>query len=339
MLTRDVDLPSDAPTDFLRDEHARFILQYESKPADDLTSLLTEFLRMSGLYWGVTALDLLGRKGELPKGKIIQFIKDCQDQSDGGFAAFPGHDSHILYTLSAIQLLTLYDSLTEVNVEKCVKFVSGLQRDDGSFQGDSWGEIDTRFSMCALATLALLDSLTVINEDKATSFLVSCLNFDGAFGCRPGSESHAGQVYCCLGSLAILGRLDVVRPDQLGHWLAERQLPSGGLNGRPEKLPDVCYSWWILSSLKIIDRMHWIDGDALERFILASQDSETGGFADRPGDIPDPFHTLFGIAGLSLLGKHNLKAVDPVFCMPVEALPEKWRFKEGQGFPSRGLSQ
>ena len=33
------------------------------------------------------------------------------------------------------------------------------------------------------------------------------------------------------------------------------------------------------------------------KFILASQDDELGGIADRPGDWIDPFHTLFGLAG------------------------------------------
>jgi geranylgeranyl transferase type-2 subunit beta len=70
----------------------------------------------------------------------------------------------------------------------------------------------------------------------------------------------------------------------LGWWLCERQLPSGGLNGRPEKLPDVCYSWWVLASLSMIGRIHWIDKRKLTQFILASQDEETGGFSDRPGD-------------------------------------------------------
>ena len=51
------------------------------------------------------------------------------------------------------------------------------------------------------------------------------------------------------------------------------------------KLPDVCYSWWVLASLKIIGRIHWIDKSKLRSFILACQDDETGGFADRPGDM------------------------------------------------------
>jgi geranylgeranyl transferase type-2 subunit beta len=34
--------------------------------------------------------------------------------------------------------------------------------------------------------------------------------------------------------------------------------------------------------------------------------------ADRPGDMVDVFHTLFGIAGLSLLGYQGLVEVDPM---------------------------
>ena len=34
----------------------------------------------------------------------------------------------------------------------------------------------------------------------------------------------------------------------------------------------------------------------------------------------DPFHTLFGICGLSLLGEEKIKPVNPVFCMPEEVI-------------------
>jgi len=56
--------------------------------------------------------------------------------------------------------------------------------------------------------------------------------------------------------------------------------------------------------------------DKLKSFMLACQDEETGGFADRPGDMVDPFHTLFGLAGLSLLGDPAVQPVNPVYCMP-----------------------
>lgn len=42
------------------------------------------------------------------------------------------------------------------------------------------------------------------------------------------------------------------------------------------------------------------------------QDPDTGGIADRPSDMVDVFHTLFGIAGLSLLKYPGLQEVDPL---------------------------
>ncbi|XP_012368890.1 geranylgeranyl transferase type-2 subunit beta-like, partial [Octodon degus] len=120
------------------------------------------------------------------------FIKSCQHEC-GGISASIGHDPHLLYTLSAVQILTLYDSINVIDVNKVVEYVQSLQKEDGSFAGDIWGEIDTRFSFCAVATLALLGKLDAINVEKAIEFVLSCMNFDGGFGCRPGSESHAGQ--------------------------------------------------------------------------------------------------------------------------------------------------
>ena len=76
----------------------------------------------------------------------------------------------------------------------------------------------------------------------------------------------------------------------------------------------------MLAFLKITERLHRVDREKLCSFILACQDEETGGFADRPGDTVDPFHTLFGIVGLSLLGEEQIKPVSPVFCMHEEVL-------------------
>ncbi len=105
-------------------------------------------------------------------------------------------------------------------------------------------------------------------------------------------------------------------------YFSERQLPSGGLNGRPEKLQDVCYSWWVIASLKIIGKLDWINTEKLKEYILSCQDEESGGIADRPGNMADPFHTLFGIAGLSLINAfpNSLKEVNPVYCMPQSVL-------------------
>lgn len=244
------------------------------------------------------------------------------------FGGNTGHDPHLLYTLSAIQILALCDELGRLDRDKTASYVASLQQADGSFAGDEWGEIDTRFSYCALSSLSLLGKLDegLIDLDKATDYVSRCRNFDGGFGCIPGAESHAGQVFTCVGALAIGKALHKLDDLLLGWWLCERQCDSGGLNGRPEKQADVCYSWWILSALSILGKVDWIDKTKLVSFILACQDTEDGGISDRPANVADVFHAFFGISGLSLLGffegkgdcYQNYRRIDPVYALPAD---------------------
>ncbi|KAK7893990.1 Rab geranylgeranyltransferase [Exophiala xenobiotica] len=284
---------------------------------DELDYWLTEHLRLNGVYWGLTALHLLGHPDALPRDKTVDFVLACQND-DGGFGAAPGHDSHMLYTVSAVQILATVNALSELDKverggrERVATYIANLQNSEtGAFAGDEWGETDTRFLFTAFLGLSILNMMHLIDVEKAVSHIQACANFDGGFGVSPGAESHAGQIYTCVGALTIVRRLDLVDVDRLAAWLSERQLPHGGLNGRPEKLEDVCYSWWVLSSLEMLGKLHWIDASALIKFILRCQDPEEGGFSDRPGDMVDVFHTLFGIAGLSLLSYPGLVQVDP----------------------------
>ncbi|KAL8959419.1 MAG: hypothetical protein Q9193_003716 [Seirophora villosa] len=290
------------------EKHVQYI-QSLDKRKDELEYWLTEHLRLNGIYWGLTALHLLRHPDALPRQETIEFVLSCQ-HANGGFGAAPGHDAHMLYTVSAVQILVTIDALDEL--DKHGRHDRNGNRDDGSFAGDEWGETDSRFLFGALNALSLLRLLPLVDVPKAVTHVQACLNFDGGYGVSPGAESHAGQVYVCVGALAIAGQLDLVDRDRLGGWLSERQLDSGGLNGRPEKLQDVCYSWWVGSSLAMIDKMHWIDKDKLAEFILQCQDTELGGIADRPGDMVDVFHTVFAVAGLSLIGYPGLEPVDPV---------------------------
>ncbi|KAM7273287.1 hypothetical protein ACFE04_027951 [Oxalis oulophora] len=292
------------------DKHVNFILSLQKKN-DSFEAIVMEHLRMNGAYWGLTTLDLLQKLDTVDQDEVISWIMQCQHHS-GGFAGNIGHDPHILYTLSAVQVLALFDNLDVLDIDRVSNY--------GSFSGDIWGEIDSRFSYIAICCVSLLNRLHEINVEKAVNYIVSCKNMDGGFGCTPGAESHAGQIFCCVGALAITGSLHHVDKDLLGWWLCERQVKTGGLNGRPEKLPDVCYSWWVLSSLIMIDRVQWIDKDKLIKFILDCQDVENGGISDRPDDAVDIFHTYFGVAGLSLLQYPGVKAVDPAYALPVDVV-------------------
>ncbi|KAF1984600.1 geranylgerany transferase type II beta subunit [Aulographum hederae CBS 113979] len=301
----------------LVEQHVQYVRSLDTRK-DEYEYWLTEHLRLNGLYWGLTAVHLLGQPDALPRREVIDFVFSCVHEN-GGFGAAPGHDTHMLYTVSAVQIIATLDAFDELEERvdggrKTVgKFIASLQeRDTGTFAGDEWGETDTRFLYGALNALSLLHLLHLVDMDKAVEHIQACENFDGGYGTGPGAESHAGQVFTCLAALSIAGRLDLVDRDRLGGWLSDRQLPNGGLNGRPEKKEDVCYSWWVGSSLAMIDRLHWIDSNKLAKFILQSQDPDRGGITDRPGDMVDVYHTVFGLAGLSLIKHPGLMEVDPV---------------------------
>lgn len=51
--------------------------------------------------------------------------------------------------------------------------------------------------------------------------------------------------------------------------------------------------------MSILNKISWIDSEKLVGFIISAQDPETGGIADRAGDMVDVFHTHFGVAGTS----------------------------------------
>lgn len=250
-----------------------------------IESILCSHLKMNAIYWASTSLYLVRTLTETgdgcaavslyPRDEILDFVLACYYPELGAFGPNIGDDPHITSTLSAIQLLLLYDGLGRIDTERVGQYVQSLVCEHGAVMGDMYGEEDTRFSYCAFAIMSLLRlELAEPARSKAIAYMAfDCANFDGGYGAVPGGESHAGQIFCCVGALAMARHLHLVERERLSFWLAERQIPGvGGLNGRPQKLQDVCYSWWVLSALSILQQgFDWIDHGALIQFILDCQ--------------------------------------------------------------------
>jgi geranylgeranyl transferase type-2 subunit beta len=92
--------------------HVKYIQSLDTRK-DEYDYWLTEHLRLNGLYWGLTALHLLGRPDALPRAETIDFVLSCQHDS-GGFGAAPGHDAHMLSTVSAVQILAMVDAFDDL---------------------------------------------------------------------------------------------------------------------------------------------------------------------------------------------------------------------------------
>lgn len=49
----------------------------------------------------------------MPRNGVIDFVLSCL-HDNGGFGAAPGHDPHMLYTVSAVQILATLDAYGEL---------------------------------------------------------------------------------------------------------------------------------------------------------------------------------------------------------------------------------
>ncbi|XP_018474875.1 geranylgeranyl transferase type-2 subunit beta 1 [Raphanus sativus] len=102
--------------ELVADKHVRYIIMAEKKK-ESFETLVMDHLRMNGAYWGLTTLTLLDKLGSVSVDEVVSWLMTCQHES-GGFAGNTGHDPHVLYTLSAVQILALFDKLDILDVGK-----------------------------------------------------------------------------------------------------------------------------------------------------------------------------------------------------------------------------
>lgn len=97
-------------------------VHHTAQATDSFEYYATEHFRLSGVYWGATALYLMGRLDALDAQAIVDWVMSCQHPC-GGFGGSERHDPHLLSTLSAVQILALYDRMDLLDkdlVAKCM---------------------------------------------------------------------------------------------------------------------------------------------------------------------------------------------------------------------------
>ncbi|ELU38675.1 Prenyltrans domain-containing protein [Rhizoctonia solani AG-1 IA] len=64
----------------------------------------------------------MGQPTALDRDEMVEFVMSCWNEKEGGFGTFPGHDAHVLSTLSAIQILVMQnatDKLDKPRITDC----------------------------------------------------------------------------------------------------------------------------------------------------------------------------------------------------------------------------
>lgn len=197
---------------------------------------------------------------------------------------------------------------------------------------DDWGTVDKE-----LMRQYILKSMVSQNLYCSSYLIIYHANFqryDGGISQHMENESHGGTTFCALAALNMSDQMHLISSKQLEkikRWLLFRQ--EGGFQGRPNKPIDTCYSFWIGAALKIIDAFELSNFKENKEYILSCQDVVVGGFSKWSGTSSDPFHTYFGICGLSFLREPGLLDVMPSLNISMRAyerlknIHKTWKLK------------
>ncbi|KAI4372991.1 hypothetical protein MLD38_011166 [Melastoma candidum] len=324
-------------TSFDRENHVTFLeMMYHMLPSHYQSQ---EINHLTLAYFVVSGLDILHALDRIDKEVVSDWVLSFQarpcvqsDLRNGQFYGFHGsrsssyasdgnerNASHLASTYCALAILKIvgYD-MSKFDSEPILLSLRSLQQPDGSFMPIHTGaEKDLRFVYCAAAICSILNSWDGMDKERVVGYISNCQSYDGGFGLSPGLESHGGATYCAVASLQLMGLLSddpmlnptstsKINRQSLLDWTIQRQAADGGIQGRPNKPSDTCYAFWMGAVLRILGVGELIDRDALRRFLLTCQ-SEYGGFSKFPGDLPDLYHSFYGIAAFSLLDELGLK--------------------------------
>ena len=67
---KDAIVPNNCLTELFLDKHVDFLSNYDSNKATKYDYAMSESLRMSGIYWAVTALDIMNGKEKMDKAEV-----------------------------------------------------------------------------------------------------------------------------------------------------------------------------------------------------------------------------------------------------------------------------
>lgn len=219
---------------------------------------------------GLDLLDLLPTNTDDPSKqqvitdqerlRWIDWIYECQIPDGEGFRGFTGTDlgerrnknnqcwdpGNLPNTFFALgSLLILGDDLSRVQRDKCLGWLSRMQRSDGSFgetlglDGKIEGGRDLRYCCCAAGIAFIFHNpfettyKPAFDEDRLIDYILSCQNYNGGYGESPLREPHSGLNYCAIATLELISRLRspasrrakqvLDKSDRCVRWMLDRQ--------------------------------------------------------------------------------------------------------------------
>ncbi|KOS20858.1 Geranylgeranyl transferase type-1 subunit beta [Escovopsis weberi] len=262
--------------------------------------------------------------------KLLRWLRRLQ-RRDGSFGQvlwegepLGGRDMRHSYLAAGVRWMLKGGGAREeeedVDVEKMVEHIRGVQTYDGGISESSQQESHAGYAYCAVAALALLD--------RAASTTCPAL--------QQGIADRGGLLKWLAHRQFVYRSADEERQDEsevnyVEAALGEMSLDEGcarphrhvGFNGRWNKKADTCYAWWLLGSPGLFD------AEPTRNYLLEVTQHGIGGFSKNVGGPPDLYHSYLGLTALAMMGQDELREVDVGLCCSRETVDKIERARDG----------
>ena len=121
--------------EFYLEKHLNYLTNLDkTRDKYSIGFFTNEHLKVSALFWGVGALNLINSIDKHDTEKTVKFLEECYN-TDGGYGGSLGQDSHITSTHYALLVLIQLNRLDSAlkHKEQISNYIKSLQNKERAF--------------------------------------------------------------------------------------------------------------------------------------------------------------------------------------------------------------
>lgn len=253
-------------------------------------------------YCAVAILRCLNIQDSFLLENVAEWILDCQTY-EGGFGSVPGSEAHGGYTFCCVASLCLLNQLHRADLSALLRWLTNKQQEvEGGFCGRSNKLVDSCYSYWQGAVFPLL------HAHLKESPLSSSHSSTDSSHTPPSSPNDTGGGWTTSGNSSSSSGNDGNIDSKSKYSRRTTRSSARNSTTRNQKSePEVASQNELektmttngLAEDKLLD--NWIfDCASLQDYVLNHCQSKAGLLRDKPGAIPDFYHTSYALSGLSI---------------------------------------
>ncbi|KAF6137760.1 hypothetical protein GIB67_040468 [Kingdonia uniflora] len=273
----------------------------------DGTDLSRNGSHLANTYCALSILKIVGYNFSSVSSESILISMRKLQQPDGSYMPIhAGAEKDLRFVFCAAAICSMLDNWKGIDREKAKKYILSCQSYDGGFGLVPCSESHGSGNFLVPYQLNWLVDAYSWKIQRAEILTIHAR-----------LSGSGGATYCAVAALRLMGFIEenlmsrstlssIINVPLLLEWCLQRQAPDGGFQGRTNKISDTCYAFWVGGVLRMLGAQNFFNKGCLREFLFTCQ-SKYGGFGKFPENLPDLYHSYYGISAFSLLEEPGVK--------------------------------